>query len=148
MRGIVLALLSIGGFGLAGPASSQTATQYPFCIQGVDNPGRSGCSFNTLQECRVSASGTDSECLSNPWYKPSANTASAPAGNPFGASGPVGSVMAGSASASSVGQYPYCVQGFDNPGWSGCSFSTLRECQASAVGTESECLSNPWYKGQ
>jgi len=29
---------------------------YPFCIQGVDNPGWSGCSFNTFQECEASAS--------------------------------------------------------------------------------------------
>jgi uncharacterized protein DUF3551 len=69
MRNILLTLLAIGGFGLSGPALAQIATQYPFCIQGVDNPGWSGCSFSTFQECQATASGTEAECLSNPWYK-------------------------------------------------------------------------------
>lgn len=35
-------------------APAQTvATQYPFCIQGVDNPGYSGGSFDTLQACQA-----------------------------------------------------------------------------------------------
>ena len=69
MRNILLTLLAMGGVGLSGPASAQTATQFPFCIQGVDNPGWSGCSFSTFQECQATASGTEAECLSNPWYK-------------------------------------------------------------------------------
>jgi hypothetical protein len=56
------------------PAAAQTGIgHYPFCIQGVDNPGWSGCSFNTVQACQASASGTESECLSNPWYQPDAS---------------------------------------------------------------------------
>jgi hypothetical protein len=148
MREFLLALLTIGGFGIAGPAFSQTATQYPFCVQGVGNPGWSGCSFSTYQQCQASASGTEAECVSNPWYKPDNNAVSAPAGSSYGTSGPIGYGTVSSASNSPVGQYPFCIQGFDNPGWSGCSFNTLQECQASAAGTESECLSNPWYRGQ
>ena len=92
MRRFLLALLITGGFGIAGSASGQTATQYPFCIQGVDNPGWSGCSFNTLQECQASASGTEAECLSNPWYQASDNGTPASGGNPPGVNGaiPVG----------------------------------------------------------
>jgi Protein of unknown function (DUF3551) len=45
-----------------------------------------------------------------------------------------------------VSQHPYCIQGVDNPGWSGCSFDTLQACQAAASGIDSECLSNPWYR--
>ena len=69
MRNILLALFALCGFGMSGAASAQIATQFPFCIQGVDNPGWSGCSFSTFQECQATASGTDAECLSNPWYK-------------------------------------------------------------------------------
>jgi Protein of unknown function (DUF3551) len=59
----------------------------------------------------------------------------------------IGLCVAGSAWAQSgISQYPYCIQGVDNPGWSGCSFNTLQACQAAASGTEAECLSNPWYK--
>ena len=53
------------------PASAQTGiSQYPFCMQGMDNPGWSGCSFNTMATCQATASGTDAECLTNPWYRP------------------------------------------------------------------------------
>src|ERR1035438_242691 len=89
MRFIFLALVAFGGFGMAGPASAQTATQYPFCIQGPDNPGWSGCSFNTFQECQASASGTEAECLSNPWYKAGDSGTPNPYGNQPGANGPI-----------------------------------------------------------
>ncbi len=80
MRCVILAFLTVGGFLMADLASAQTATQYPFCIQGVDNPGWSGCSFTSFQECQATASGTEAECLSNPWYKAGGNEAAAPGG--------------------------------------------------------------------
>lgn len=80
MRIILPTLLTICGFGIFGPASAQIATQYPVCIQGIDNPGWSGCSFNSFQECQATASGTESECLSNPWYKSGNNGSSASSG--------------------------------------------------------------------
>src|SRR5476649_1407303 len=90
MRNIFLALLAASGFEMSGPASAQTAaTQYPFCIQGVDNPGYSGCSFNSLQACQAAASGTEAECITNPWYNASNNAASASDGNPPGPNGPI-----------------------------------------------------------
>ena len=63
------ALLAAAGFWTIDhiPASARTGiSQYPFCIQGMDNPGWSGCSFNSLATCQASASGTDAECLANP----------------------------------------------------------------------------------
>jgi Protein of unknown function (DUF3551) len=85
MRKLVLALLAAGGLAMTGPASAQTAaTQYPFCIQGVDNPGYSGCSFNSLQACQEAASGTEAECITNPWYNASDNGPPASGGNPNG----------------------------------------------------------------
>jgi hypothetical protein len=80
MRIIFLTLLTISGLGMWGPSSAQIATQYPVCIQGVDNPGWSGCAFNSFQECQATASGTESECLSNPWYKSDNDGASASSG--------------------------------------------------------------------
>jgi hypothetical protein len=51
-----MGLLAAAGLLTATPASAQTGiSQYPFCIQGVDNPGWSGCSFETLQECQAAA---------------------------------------------------------------------------------------------
>ena len=85
MRYLLLAVLIIA------PASAQTGiSQYPFCIQGFDNPGWSGCSFNTLQACQATASGTESECLSNPWYQPGASVQPpAPVGSQIGVFAPL-----------------------------------------------------------
>jgi hypothetical protein len=81
MRLIFLALLIVGGSAAPGPAQAQTATQYQFCIQGIDNPGWSGCSFKSFQECQAAASGTEAECLSNPWYRAGDRGAPAPGGS-------------------------------------------------------------------
>jgi hypothetical protein len=80
MRCVFLAFLTVGGFLMSDPSSAQTATQYPFCVQGVDNPGWSGCSFTSFHECQAAASGTEAECLSSPWYKAGGNEAAAPGG--------------------------------------------------------------------
>jgi Protein of unknown function (DUF3551) len=88
-----LALTMALFIGIAVDSSSSAiaqVSQYPFCIQGVDNPGWSGCSFNTLQSCQAAASGTEAECLSNPWYRAdAAPTPSAPYGAPMGANDPL-----------------------------------------------------------
>jgi Protein of unknown function (DUF3551) len=80
----------IGAVGMAAPASAQTAiSQYPFCIQGEDNPGWSGCSFNTLASCQAAASGTFAECLTNPWYRAGTTAAPDPGDNQIGADSPL-----------------------------------------------------------
>jgi hypothetical protein len=90
MRNISLALPAVSGVAMADRAAAQTAiTQYPFCIQGVDNPGYSGCSFDTLQACQASASGTEAECITNPWYSADNSGASASSGSPSGLNGPI-----------------------------------------------------------
>ena len=62
----------------------------PVLIQGVDNPGWSGCAFNTLQACQAAASGTEAECLANPWYQAGANAVSPPTPvGPIGANDPL-----------------------------------------------------------
>jgi hypothetical protein len=69
MRKFSLALLAVSGVATADLAPTQTAaTQYPFCIQGIDNPGYSGCSYSSLQACQATASGTEAECITSPRY--------------------------------------------------------------------------------
>jgi hypothetical protein len=88
MRNFFLALLAVSG--VSATALAQTAaTQYRFCIQGVDNPGYSGCSFNSLQACQEAASGTEAECITNPWYSAANSAASASSGSPPGLNGPI-----------------------------------------------------------
>jgi len=87
---LIAALLIAIAMGISGSASAQIS-QYPFCIQGVDNPGWSGCSFSTLQACQAAASGTEAECLSNPWYQADTGVQmpSTPDRGPMGASDPI-----------------------------------------------------------
>ena len=77
MRAFSLTLLVSIGFGSLEPVPvlAQGYSQFPFCIQGADNPGWSGCSFQTFQECQATASGQNAECLANPWYKPDTDAA-------------------------------------------------------------------------
>jgi hypothetical protein len=90
MRNISLALLAVGGIAMPDLAPAQTGpTQYPYCIQGVDNPGYSGCSFSSLQACQASASGTEAECITNPWYSADNSRASASSESPPGANAPI-----------------------------------------------------------
>src|SRR5690348_18436936 len=77
IRALILALLASIGSSMVMFASAQTGiSQYPYCLQGVDNPGWSGCSYDTMQACQAAASGTDAECLANPWYQAGASAAS------------------------------------------------------------------------
>jgi hypothetical protein len=90
IRILALALLAIAASGIADPISAQTAiSRYPFCIQGEDNPGWSGCSFNTLEACQAAASGTFAECLSNPWYQAGSNAAPDPDSGQIGGNAPL-----------------------------------------------------------
>ena len=90
IRHLIAALLIGIAIDISGSASAQIS-QYPFCIQGVDNPGLSGCSFNTLQACQAAASGTEAECLSNPWYQADTSVPmpSTPDRVPMGANDPL-----------------------------------------------------------
>lgn len=92
MRFLLLTIALFIGIAVESLSSAiAQVSQYPFCIQGVDNPGWSGCSFNTLQSCQAAASGTEAECLSNPWYRADVNapTSSVPYGAPIGANDPL-----------------------------------------------------------
>ncbi len=89
-RALFLAFLVSTGPWMAIPASAQTGiSQYPYCVQGVDNPGWSGCSYNTLQACQADASGTEAQCLANPWYRASGSAAPQLQERPIGANNPL-----------------------------------------------------------
>jgi hypothetical protein len=87
MRGFFLTLLAVGGFGMAGAAPA-TAGGARFCIQGSDYPGWDYCTYSSYEQCQATASGTDNECLANPWYAASDSVAPASA-NPPGPDGPI-----------------------------------------------------------
>jgi Protein of unknown function (DUF3551) len=70
MRSIIPISLVIGGLVLidAAPAAA-VGTRHPYCMQGRSSPGLSNCTFNSLAQCRASASGRRLTCIANPFYK-------------------------------------------------------------------------------
>jgi hypothetical protein len=68
MRNVYLALAATG-LALAGSVPAHAVgTRYPFCIQGDEYPGLSGCTFTSYQQCQASASGRFLTCIANPYY--------------------------------------------------------------------------------
>jgi hypothetical protein len=82
-------LLVLGAILFSASASAQVSTQYPFCIQGADYPGWNYCTYTSYQQCQDTASGTDNECLANPWYNAAADAAPDSSASPPGADGPI-----------------------------------------------------------
>jgi hypothetical protein len=69
MRNLVLALTAASGLAMAGAApAAAVGTHYPFCLQGNDQPGLSGCSFTSYAQCQATASGRFLTCIANPYY--------------------------------------------------------------------------------
>ena len=68
MRNLVTAVLALSGLGVVGLASSSPAMayDYPWCVQGrgVGIPG--DCSYETIEQCKASASGRAVYCNINP----------------------------------------------------------------------------------
>ncbi|WP_213772520.1 DUF3551 domain-containing protein [Bradyrhizobium sp. dw_78] len=71
MRGLVAALVTAGGLAMLGatPAAAY-GTRYPFCIQGMEYPGLSGCTYTSYEQCQATASGRFLQCIENPYYVP------------------------------------------------------------------------------
>ena len=68
MRNLVTAVLALSGIAVVGLASSSPAMayDYPWCVQGrgVGVPG--DCSYETIEQCKASASGRNLYCNINP----------------------------------------------------------------------------------
>ena len=68
MRKLVVALMAVSGIGVLSLAGSSPAAayDYPWCVQGrgVGYPG--DCAYQTIEQCRASASGRNLACNINP----------------------------------------------------------------------------------
>ncbi len=49
-------------------ALARTLPPTPYCLRGPT--GGNACAYNTLQQCRLAASGTGGTCMRNPRYRP------------------------------------------------------------------------------
>jgi hypothetical protein len=68
MRILALAILAAATLSAAAPASAQTyAPGYPICMQVWGPINYYDCSFTSLPQCNLSASGRAAQCVINPY---------------------------------------------------------------------------------
>lgn len=66
----IIALLIISMFFITSSSTAQTYDPaYPVCLQtyGIDG-GYISCSYNSMQQCQMSASGRAAQCMTNPYF--------------------------------------------------------------------------------
>jgi hypothetical protein len=71
MRILALAILAIGTVSAAGQARAQTYDPaFPICMHVIPVGGGAyeDCTFSTLAQCAMSASGRAAQCNINPYY--------------------------------------------------------------------------------
>jgi hypothetical protein len=57
-------------------------------------------------------------------------------------------VLFGALPAQAVGtRHAFCLQGYEYPGLSYCTFDTYAQCQATASGRNLACIANPYFAG-
>ena len=67
-RAILVFLVAIGPAALNAAPAAAAGTRYPFCLQGNDQPGLSGCVYTSYEQCQATASGRVLTCIANPYY--------------------------------------------------------------------------------
>ena len=79
MRILALTILAAGTLFAVSAARAQTfAPGYPVCLHVYGPDTYYECSYNTLNQCNVSASGRAAQCVLNPYYASAAIPGPAP----------------------------------------------------------------------
>ena len=69
MRVQALAILAIAAASAAAPAQAQTYDpNYPVCLHVMGRISYYECSYTSLPQCNMSASGRSAQCVINPFY--------------------------------------------------------------------------------
>ncbi|MBI5320553.1 MAG: DUF3551 domain-containing protein [Bradyrhizobium sp.] len=70
MRMMAVLVATIAAMMAASPARAQTYDPaYPVCLQTYDiNGGYISCSYTSMEQCRLSASGGAAQCIVNPYF--------------------------------------------------------------------------------
>jgi uncharacterized protein DUF3551 len=70
MRKLVCAILAIGTISAVAPVQAQTYDpNFPVCLQTYGRAGNYiNCSYTSLPQCRISASGRAAQCIVNPYF--------------------------------------------------------------------------------
>jgi hypothetical protein len=68
MRHLALAALALGAAFVARPASAQTyGSGYPVCLHVYGPATYYECSYTSIAQCNLSASGRGAQCVTNPY---------------------------------------------------------------------------------
>ena len=70
-RRLGLAISALGlamAFSTAGPTPAQALIEYPYCMKVYTRDQYTDCSFSTLAQCQMSASGRSAMCYRDPFY--------------------------------------------------------------------------------
>jgi len=69
MRIAVLSVLALGAVALASPAQAGTyGSHYPVCLQVYGPLNYYECSYSSIPQCNMSASGRAAQCIVNPYF--------------------------------------------------------------------------------
>ena len=69
MRILALAVLAIAAASAAAPAQAQTYDpNYPVCLHVMGRISYYECTYTSLPQCNMSASGRSAQCVINPYY--------------------------------------------------------------------------------
>jgi hypothetical protein len=69
MRILALAILAIGAASAAAPAQAQTYDpNFPVCLHVYGRISYYECSYTSLPQCNMSASGRSAQCVINPYF--------------------------------------------------------------------------------
>ena len=69
MRAQALAILSIAMSAIVGPAAAQTyGSGYPVCLHVYGKVSYYECTYTSLPQCNMTASGRSAQCVINPYY--------------------------------------------------------------------------------
>lgn len=74
MRHLIIAAAALSALGVVGVTQPAQARDYPFCVKGDHNVNEvyGDCSYDTLTQCKASASGRRAYCDVNPLYSQAA----------------------------------------------------------------------------
>jgi hypothetical protein len=66
---LAAALVAVGAISVAQPAKAQTYDpNFPVCMRVFGDPTYFECRFQTIAQCKGTASGRGAECLVNPYF--------------------------------------------------------------------------------
>jgi hypothetical protein len=76
MRILALAILAVGAVSVAQPAKAQTYdANYPVCMHVFGDPTYFECRYQSIAQCKDTASGRSAECVTNPYFASAADPA-------------------------------------------------------------------------